>query len=287
MSNSILTGKEYLALPRSAETFLVEPLLPQGGSLTLYGDPKVGKSFAALQLANAIVKGKEWLGFPVRQNGPVAYIQLDTPRSLWADRIEKLREAGEDVTSIHIADRETLGTWPFNILEPTHFQILSSALQGMDPFPVAVIIDTLKESHQLDENSNTDAQKVIAALTAATQPAALILVHHSRKESEIPSGLVQGARGAGYLMGKMDAIVKMSKKTMHFTGRAIEEGSFRIARQDSGFFTPANDELERLIDSVLTEPGTTSDHARSLAGKLNKSEEAARSLIRRHQAGRS
>ncbi len=283
----ILSGNDYLALPRLPETFLVDPLLPVGGALTIYGDPKVGKSYAAIQLATSIVGGGEWLGFPIRKRGSVAYIQLDTPRSLWAERLDQLAQGGIDIASVHFGDRESLGTWPFNILEPKHFEVLTTALTQMDPFPVAVIIDTLKESHQLDENDATEAQKVIAALTAATQPAALILIHHGRKQGEVPDDLLVGSRGSSYLMGKMDAIVKMNKKSVHYVGRAIEEWSIRLDRLDNGFWAPSTDEMDRLIEGILASPGTTSDRARTLATQTHRSEEAARSLIRRYQTRRA
>lgn len=284
--DQILRGSDYLNLPRLPETFLVEPLLPVGGALTIYGDPKVGKSYAAIQLAAAIVGGHEWLGFPIRKRGSVAYIQLDTPRSLWADRLDQLAKGGVDVSAIHFGDRESLGTWPFDILKPEHFTVLSAALTAMEPPPVAVIIDTLKEAHQLDENDATESQKIIAALTAATQPAALILIHHGRKQGEIPDDLLVGSRGSSYLMGKMDAIVKMNKKSIHYVGRAIEEGSVRLERLDNGFWAPATDATDRLIEGLLASPGSISEKARALADQTHRSEEAARSLIRRFQTRR-
>lgn len=282
-SAAILSGSDYLAQPRNAETFLIEPLLPLGGAMTIYGDPKVGKSYAGIQLAVAIVSGHEWLGFPVRQRGKVVYVQLDTPRSLWADRLDQLREGGVCVESIHFADRETLNTWPFDIMNPEHFQVLSSALAAIQP--VAVIIDTLKETNQVEENSNTESQKVVAALTAATQPAALILIHHGRKPNpEHPDEIRTGARGAGYLVGKMDAIVHFGKKSIHYIGRAIEEGSVRLDRLDNGFWALQTDETDKLIEGILAGPGSQSEMARQLGQRIGRSEEASRSLIRRYRA---
>lgn len=288
MSTSILRGADYLALPRDPETFLVAPLLPEGGSLTIYGDPKVGKSYAAIQLAAALVSGKEWLGFPVRRNGRVVYVQLDTPRSLWAQRLDELRSQGVDIERIHFADRESLGTWPFNILNPDHLSLLSRSL--LNVAPIAVIIDTLKEAHQLPENDATEMQKVIAGLTNATLPAALILVHHGRKPNpEYPENIISGARGSNYLPGKMDAMVHFSKKTMSFTGRAIEEGTLKLERMDNGFWEVAQAEVDANIQAILQQFPTASkrEQARILASHTGRSEEACRALIRRHNAALS
>lgn len=292
---SILTGKEYLALPSLSQPFLISPLLPVGGAMLLYGDPKIGKSYAALQLAVALVEGRaDWLGFAVSAGTPapfsgpwkVVYVQLDTPRSLWQERLKDLKASGEKIERIHFADRETLGTWPFDILKKEHFDILRSEIDRIGPD--VVIIDTLKESHQLDENASTEQQKVISALVAATQPAALILVHHARKpSSDRPNDLIHGSRGSGYLTGRMDAIISFSKKSMHYVSRAIEEGSVRLDRLDNGFWEPAGAELELHIEALLSTPGSLREKAKELAARTGKTEEASRSLLRRRAMGRA
>ena len=281
----VLPAADYLALPRQAENWLLKPLLPVGGSMLLYGDPKVGKSYAALQLALTLTGSgpSNWLGFPSVQTGPVVYVQLDTPRSLWGERLEALKRAGHSIESLHLADRETLETWPFDILNPDHEQLLRSALL---PFkPAAVVIDTLKESNTADENSNTEMTSAINKLIAATQPAALILVAHARKPSQ-DSGpdTIGDNRGAGAIVAKMDAICRMTKKGLYYTGRAIEEGVVKLEREEDGFWAPTNDlQVDAAIQSVLTNPElkTLRARARELAAQTGMREEAARSLLRR------
>lgn len=257
--------------------------------MTIYGDPKVGKSYAAIQLATAIVSGDQWLGFPIKRQGRVVYVQLDTPRSLWIQRLKELNMVGEGVSKegIYFADRESLGTWPFNILNPDHSSLLARSL--LEIAPAAVIIDTLKEAHQLPENDATEMQKVIAALTNATLPAALILVHHGRKPNpEQPESLISGARGSNYLPGKMDAMVHFSKKVMSFTGRAIEEGSILLNRLDNGFWEPAASEIDSNINAIVSQfpLATKREQARILAQRLGRSEESCRALIRRFTLSR-
>jgi RecA-family ATPase len=201
----IVSGQDYLKLPSSPATWLVEPLLPSSGAMLLYGDAKVGKSFAALQLANAIQSGQSWLGFPTRK-GNVVYIQLDTPR---------------------MADRETLDAWPFDILDPEHLITLRDELQALKPD--FVIIDTLRESHSADENDSTEMQEAIAALVAATKPAALCLISHARKPSqESDYSLMADNRGSNYVVGRMDAIVRFTSKSARVSGRSIEEHSISL-----------------------------------------------------------
>lgn len=283
---TILSGTDYLALPRAPETWLIEPLVPTGGAVTIYGDAKVGKSYAALQLADAIRQGIPWMGFPVRTSGPVVYVQLDTPRSLWGARVQALLETGLPVDELHYADRETLGTWPFDILNPDHANLLRASLTSINP--VAVVVDTLREAHRGDENDSTAMQNVISSLVAATQPAALITISHSRKPGQDgQTSLISDQRGSNYVVGRMDAIIRFSKKTIYFTGRAIEEGSLRCHRLDNGLWAPDTNETDAIITEILAHPGSMREHAKTLSSRINRSEEACRSLIRRFLAGGS
>ena len=256
--------------------------------MLLYGDPKVGKSYAAIQLALTLTGAgpSSWFGFPVQQNGRVVYVQLDTPRSLWAERLEALKASGHPIDALDLADRETLGTWPFDILNPDHEQLLRSSLAVLKPS--AVIIDTLKESNSAEENDNTAMTGAINKLISVTQPAALILVHHAKKPGEWGQDTINDSRGAGTTVGKMDAICRMSKKGVHFVGRGIEEGSLKLYRGDDGFWyeEESDQRADELVWSVLGDPTLSSDRerARILAPLLGKTEEAARSAIRRYRA---
>lgn len=279
---SILTGAEYLALPRE-ETWLLKHLIPTGGAMTIYGDPKTGKSYAAIQLALALA-GVEahWLEFPVVTAGNVVYVQLDTPRSLWASRLEDLQEAGQPIDQLHLADRETLDTWPFDILLPSHFELLQESLRPLEP--TAVIIDTLREAHSADENDSTAMRNVVAALVAATQPAALILVSHSRKpSSDIPPDLMSDQRGSSYVVSRMDSICRLTKHRLYYSGRAIEEGALKINRLDNGLWEVDNSEWLAHLKAVLSDPALTSIRQRAveLSKRTGKGEEACRSALRR------
>lgn len=290
----LVSGSDYLALPRAPETWLIEGLLPVGGSMLLYGDPKVGKSYAALQLACNIASGTEWLGFPIPQAMPVAYIQLDTPRSLWAKRVQDLAEAGHPVESLHYGDRDTFETYPFNILEPKHFAKLVRALKTVDEVsdtgesePLefgAVILDTLREAHSGDENDSTEMQEVIAHLDAAVKPAALILISHSRKANQDQSySLMNDNRGSNYIVGRMDAICRFSHKSMRVTSRTLEEHSTDLERADDGTWDLREDSLREAARRLLQEGGlSTREMARSLHQSFpRRSESACRAVLRR------
>lgn len=251
--------------------------------MLLYGDPKVGKSYAALQLAACMTSGAEWLGFPIPQAVPVVYVQLDTPRSLWAVRVQDLVTAGHPVDSVHMADRETLNTHPFDIKKPEHFMLLQTALAPLGAG--AVIIDTLRESHSGDENDSTDMQRVIAHLEAAVKPAALILISHAKKPSQDQSySLMNDNRGSSYIVGRMDSIVRFSHTSMRCTSRTIEEHSTALIRAEDGTWDLVHDGFEENAQMLLMSHPEMPlrELARLLHERTSKSAAACRSWLQRH-----
>lgn len=280
----IVNLSDYLALPSSPETWLIEPLLPSGGAMLLYGDPKVGKSFAALQLIEAITTGSKWLGFPTHQS-KVVYVQLDTPRNVWQTRIADLKMRGAITSEPGLLDRELLNTWPFDVLNPEHLIMLREELQAYQPG--LVVFDTLRESHSADENDSTEMQSAVSALVAATQPAAMVLISHSRKPSQEDGfSLMNDNRGSSYVVGRMDAIVRFTPKTARISGRSIEEHSLELERMDSGFWEVTSGENDHYIAGIVLDKEIPSirQKAKVLSSKIGKSESACRALLRRYIA---
>jgi RecA-family ATPase len=278
---------EYLALPRDKETWILKSLIPVSGAALLYGAEKTGKSYLAIQLAMAI-SGQQpnFLGFPVVRWGRVLYLQLDTPRSVWAYRFEEMIKKGGlkyNNDMMKLADRECLDMYPFDILQPTHMKSLYALIRQHDP--VAVIIDTLREAHSGDEDNSTVSRNVVANLVGATHPAALILISHSRKPNpEGDKNLMADHRGSSYITGRMDAIMRLTKTRLFYAGRSIEEGDIKLERLDTGLWQPKIDEnAEKALIKVINDPGLPSLNAKgkALATLVGISETAAISRVRR------
>lgn len=248
----------------------------------MYGDPKVGKSYAALQLAGAIASGEQWLGFPCRK-GKVVYLQLDTPRNVWQSRVKDLLLKGALCELPMFADRESLEKWPFDIMNPEHLVMLREELIAVNPD--LVIFDTLRESHSADENDSTEMQQAVSALVAATQPAAICLISHARKPSQDQDfSLMNDNRGSGYVVGRMDAIVRFTPKSARVSGRSIEEHSLDLERLDSGFWGVQSGESDMHCLNVLLNESHTSirEASKTLSLQIGKNESACRGILRRY-----
>jgi hypothetical protein len=184
-------------------------------------------------------------------------------------------------------DRETLDCFPFSILDPLHRSILQEALA--EQAPDVVVIDTLREvCTGADENSSNDMQEVIAYLTAACQPAALVLVAHGKKPpSEGEHSVVSGNRGSSYITGKMDAICHFSSDSMTVIGRACEEQKFGLEKVEipGGFYWTLNrrERETKLASDLLADASfqTLRAKSREFSRLTGRPEPVAMSILRR------
>lgn len=223
---------DYINLPTTGPSWLIEPLIPVGGMACLYAAPKTGKSSMAIQLGQAIASEGEpdVLGFRIRQRGAVLYLQLDTPRSLWQGRFLRLQSQGIDFSPRFAAyDREEVDIpFPFDILSATQGASWLANLCRRGN-PVLVIVDTLIETHQLDENKTQEMKLVINALQHCVAPAALLIVTHAKKENPLfEASVIAGLRGNSAISGKMDTILQLNKTCLKIEGRAMEDTTLAL-----------------------------------------------------------
>lgn len=298
-----VNGDEYLTLPKSTQTWIIEPLIPVGGLVNIYGQPKEAKkSWMGLNMALAVSNGWDSLvgKFPVRSCGPVVYLQVDTPRSLWVPRVDLFRQQGHDLSMLYLADPE-LVPYPMDLGndELGHTDILEAMVEamGLKEPPLIVFIDTLREIHGGDEDKSTVMRNVIANLRRAFSGSAIVLISHSRKDSgtfgastegDTGDNLMTENRGSGYVAGRMDTIIRLTPKFMTYQGRAVAKERVKIQwAADTGLFSAVDDPVLLRAQALLRlkPKASTRELSRDLASDMQGSvtEEAARSLIRRLQ----
>lgn len=277
---------EYLKLGDGGHVWIVKNVVPKSGYTTMFGKPKVGKSYAALQLAAAIgdKKTPDWLSFPVEEHGAVCYFQIDTPRGLWIDRVSDLVSAGVSFENVHFADTED-APFPFDIMRDDCFAWLASEITRINP--VLIVIDVLREAHKQNENDSTGMQQVVTRIKETAPHAAVMLVSHARKDKV--DGVVvdplDEQRGSGYIAGRMDTIIRVSDNSIQLKGRTLADTTIATKQDpDSYMVTLADPFVQDAMRIVATRAHGESD--RTLAKKLQgiypkKDYEACRSCIRR------
>jgi len=283
MSHQFYQLDDYLALDREPQPWVIHSLVPVGGLTNIYGKPKTGKSFIALDMAVKVAQGAgDWEGYPIPKSGPTCYLQCDTPREEWAKRLEVVKQMVRDQhLPLWIADMWLIPNYPMNIIDPLDptLKWLEGEMKRIQP--VMVVIDTLREVHGGDEDSSTVMRNVISGLVGACRPAAIVLVSHARKSNPnldfaAQDDMMDAGRGSSYTAGRMDVVVNVTARRMQFKGRATglvtehlvqdpENGFISLKREDDG--------SEKQIEDLWRQyPGLSQNQmAEKLARKMNYS----------------
>ena len=101
---------ELLTEPDEPVRWLVEDVMPAGGSSLLVAPPKAGKTTAARCLAVAVARGLSWLGREC-DRGPVLYLALEERRDEVKRHFAKLGARPDDQIRVYVhpAPRDGLG----------------------------------------------------------------------------------------------------------------------------------------------------------------------------------
>lgn len=188
---ALLTGSAILDIPPPEP--LIEGWLNLDSVAVMYGRPKGGKSFVAIDMAMCIAAGRRWHNRHVSQ-GPVLYVIAEGVRGI-GPRVRAWSKVNKHAVP------ENLIWLPraVSMLNPQWSGALASVAAQLQPR--MVVIDTLNRSMAGgDENSSKDMGIVIAAadLIKRSTGACVFIVHHSGKDS------AQGARGHSSLLGAVD-----------------------------------------------------------------------------------
>jgi len=88
IQNTIIPGEALADEPPEEVPFVVEPLIPAGGTTALVGPPGIGKTGLDLALGNAMALGEKFLGLPT-QRGRALFISLDMNKAVCKIRLDR------------------------------------------------------------------------------------------------------------------------------------------------------------------------------------------------------
>ena len=224
-------------MSRPNTNWIVDELIPRPGMVQLIGPPKVGKSFLALDLAFKVSRGEPFMGRATKAS-KVLYLQLDTSEKIMRDRGIALRNSGYDIVAPNLCMVHPDDTMrPVNIMFAGGHNYLHKAISTIDP--ALVVVDTLREIHQEDENDSTAMKIVLDALESLCQGRSLLLVHHTRKISpdEPNPTAVAASRGSNYITGKVDAFWLLYNGRLEITSRWGESMTYTAKQSANGMFS--------------------------------------------------
>lgn len=269
--------RDYLQLKQNDTVWVWRGLIPASGSAVLYGNPKVGKSWLALGIAEAVADTdtEDYLGLPIEQHGTVLYIQLDTPRSLWSIGYIHVIKSDMAKDGIFIVDRE-MEDLPkqFDIRVAGCFEWLRKICNDINP--VLVIVDTIRRMHRGNENESDTMAQVLDSFIYATSPSALLFLAHKKKTQtgEVGNGTVRGSSG---FTGAVDALINMSKSKLSIEARSDVEEEIPIYQLDNGTWSLNSQEEDiRTFIAKMGSEYSNSQQDKMIAKQFTVSERTAR-----------
>ena len=187
--------------------WLIDGILEQNTTCTLFGASGSGKSFVAMDWACCVATGTDWHGQEV-EPGPVFYIVGEGLNGfrrrlkVWA----KTNGVSLEGKPFHLLKH------PVQLSSSESVDCLSETIAGLVSAdkPCMIVIDTLARSFgDGDENSNADVNKLMSKIDANLRipfNASVVLVHHSGNSDK------DRARGASALKAAMDHEYRVDKR---------------------------------------------------------------------------
>lgn len=224
-------AQTLMETPLPPITWLVEGLLATGSTVIFASRPKIGKSWAVLQLGHCIATGKPFLGRSTIKSG-VVYLALEDPLKRIQSRLWKLDEQSSDDLML-ITRANTLGQGLIDQM---------TELLKENPSIRLFILDTLQVTRDLraDYSYATDYADLRQYKEfAETYDVCCLLVHHLRKAESRDDDMLD-ISGTSGISGAVDQMMVLKKQNridneakLSITGRDVEYTELIIERQNN------------------------------------------------------
>jgi hypothetical protein len=190
--------------------WLIESIIPRRAFVALYAPPASFKSFIALDIAEAVATGRDWMGYRVPKKGAVLYIAGEGHGGMGA-RVKacKIQNNSPDGANLYVIRAQ------INIRSSQEdFDALVAAINELiaeidEPLEL-IILDTLMRMSGggFNENSSEDMGGFItqAGKIQAIYLCAMLLIHHSGKD------ITKGLRGHSSLLGAVDTELEIQRQ---------------------------------------------------------------------------
>jgi hypothetical protein len=200
----------------------VTPFLAAGTVGALLGTGGTSKSTLAAQIAVAITGGPDLVGLadmaerpaPLK-TGKVVYLSAEDPppvlERLYWHLGKRLTSEQKAAVAANLVVLPLLGRG-LDLMDKRW----STAITAATADAVLIIIDTLRRSHQLDENDAADMSKVLASIEQicqATGPAALYLHHTGKSAGRNGDTDATAGRGSSVLVDNARSTVVLTTMT--------------------------------------------------------------------------
>jgi hypothetical protein len=223
------TATDLLTTDFPEPRWAVPGVLAEGVNL-LAGAPKIGKSWAALNIAVAVASGGKAFGRIDVDSGDVLYLALEDPPRRLAERLRKV--LGQDETPANL--NFVTASPPITDGGLDH---LSAWLAG-HPDARLVIIDVFARIRGRGDPTaspyDVDYNAMATLKTLADRHGiAVLVVHHTRKAAD--ADFLNEVSGTNGLAGAADAVLVLKRMRgsadaeLHVTGRDVDEAAYALS----------------------------------------------------------
>ena len=178
--------------------WLVENWFAMQDVVLLFSEPGIGKSWLAMSLAAAVVKGEEqWLGHALPHgSGRVLYIDQENPEDVIHNRFRQLGVTDAQADNLLVYSNQMIRL-------PRDVDKLMNDIYIFNPS--LIVFDSLTMSHSASENDSGEMATVFKdgfIHLARTSGACVIVIHHAIKGDSL--GSFQKVRGSGAIPAACD-----------------------------------------------------------------------------------
>lgn len=229
--------------------FIVDNIMKSNGLYCLVARPKVGKSLLALQLANAIATGTNFLGFRTSPS-PVLYISTEMNFSQIIDRIDKMNLQFND-ENFRLKEQE-INERKLNLLDlQLEFQEFSYNLKGK--FVIIDMFSGIDMNNGYDLNNYQDmGQYVIPKFRELCKKYnfTILLIHHLNKNNKSLGSTAIDGSVDGIITLKLDQNLK-NKILFSYESRDYESIEFVLKRNENLIFEKSETDSNDLNTNLL------------------------------------
>ncbi len=233
---SLKDADDMRATPMPIIQWAVPDILPEGLAI-LGGDPKIGKSWLALQLCGCIGSGTvDFMGAVPVTYGHAVYLALEDPEWRVTKRLNGMFGADYALPGFYF--RKDMGMWG-----GPDWQDLSAWILENNGLCRVIVVDTFARIKPPDTpglNAYESANKLGKEMLtwAHKHHVALVLVHHKSKSTP-DSDPVKSLSGSIGFAGSADTIMLLSRTrnekeaTLFITGRDVGEREINLTHEEN------------------------------------------------------
>lgn len=197
-ASKLLLSISELRTASASIRWLVKNVIPADSMGILFGASGTYKSFLSLDLALHVAHGIDWVGARTKQ-GPVVYCAAEGGAG-----ISRRVQAWHQEQGLVETDQLLVCTTPLVLSEQAPLQQLIAAIDQLPEPPAVIIIDTLSQSSNIDENDATEVAAFIRNINAELRVryhCTVLLVHHTGHVA------TERPRGSSVLTANMDFLL--------------------------------------------------------------------------------